>query len=351
MIIRIALLIIVVSISSFALEVKRNKNSEIILSSRSQGSGRGCAKLEQQLKALKNWQGIEAAQNCKSKVRRRGNPNNPICELNIHDCLPEQIKKYHDGKADLDGPNCFNLALNLKGIVPSLRYSPANEVRFYLRSPLCRILKLNEKPKAGDVGIIKEYIGDSPDLVHGFIYVSEDLVYSKNGKDKKAPFALQERKEVYRLYGLGAAEAKCKANQMPKECDQGVEIHRCKSMDEFLKEYKGDKEILNMYQQTRNLDCKAGNASLNDNHLTKWYRKDIAYHYEYLHKYFKKELNSDNFNKLSEEELFLLTSLKLNLSSMESQFKEHYYNNPSSDSKMQNLGGLIQDIESIKNSK
>ena len=45
-----------------------------------------------------------------------------------------------------------------------------------MSSPLCRRLGINESPQFGDIGAIRRRWGIEH---HGFVYLNEDLVYTK----------------------------------------------------------------------------------------------------------------------------------------------------------------------------
>ena len=67
------------------------------------------------------------------------------CNLDITDCVPEHVVKYHGATPEVDGPNCWNLSLVMSKILPAMRYSTPEEMNFYMRPPLCRALKDGEK--------------------------------------------------------------------------------------------------------------------------------------------------------------------------------------------------------------
>jgi hypothetical protein len=132
---------------------------------------------------------------------------NQFCEHDITECVPEHVKRYQGVHASLRGPNCWNLALVMSQILPNLRYSDPEEISFYMQPPLCNSVPSGEKRSPGDIGLIRnvdsEKIGFGPKgEVHGFIYINNDLVYSKNGLGKENPYAIQSAEKMYSEYPL-----------------------------------------------------------------------------------------------------------------------------------------------------
>jgi hypothetical protein len=154
------------------------------------------------------------------------------CAYEISHCLPDHVRKYFGTKPDFSGPNCWNLALVMKELVPFLRYSTPEEMSFYMAPPFCRQLGITEKIQPGDLGAIRA--GDDSE-VHGFIYVSDKIVYSKNGYRNMSPFHLQNLEDVKYVYSgfLGL---------MPRQ----LANYRCKSLDEAISLLKPEfKEAFN----------------------------------------------------------------------------------------------------------
>ena len=73
------------------------------------------------------------------------------------------MAKYLGTRPEVAGPNCWNFALALRGLLPSLRFTSDDEFTFYLRPPLCRPFRNDEKRLPGDIGAIrrKTVDGDS----------------------------------------------------------------------------------------------------------------------------------------------------------------------------------------------
>ena len=198
-----------------------------------------CDAAERQFASLAEWQ----AQSSKS-VQCLLPPPSPRstgdaqCKYDISNCLPEHVNKYFGLKPKQNGPNCFNLALVFKGLLPALRYSSSDEMSFYMASPLCRPLQAGEEVQPGDVGAIRRDMLHATQEWHGFIFVSRDVVYSKDGVDKKSPFGLQSIEKMYKTYELEKGlKTGCTIQGRTKlyKCSSHVSVFRCRSLDEYLR--------------------------------------------------------------------------------------------------------------------
>lgn len=202
----------------------------------------------------------ELARDLEMLTRSRNEPCSPLqplqeddlCRMNISRCLPRQIEALHEAIPEVNGPNCFNAALVYSGILPALRMSHANEMGFYLRSPLCRKLDRAAAPSPGDIGVVKHLgVGDtdcprdglgsggSGCLKHAFVHISNDVIYTKHNFSAEGPdgtpFALQSPEGTYIDYG-GPNRCPEPVRSVPERqrvlgC---VDYYRCESLTEFL---------------------------------------------------------------------------------------------------------------------
>jgi hypothetical protein len=173
-------------------------------------SADNCTTLNQELTSIRQWTETYGY-SCRLDLP---SGNREQCGADISDCLPPLARGLHGMSADLNGPNCWNLALVMREIVPGLRKADPAEMSFFLRSPLCRILERGERPRPGDIGAFRRprvcdemnprsYDPRSCEL-HGFVYISDRLVFSKNDMLASSIYALQSVEEINRRY-LNAA--------------------------------------------------------------------------------------------------------------------------------------------------
>ncbi len=206
----------------------RNNEDNIILRANT------CEEITSEISILNNWLKNSGSKTCSPFIDTIDADLNRLdqkCEANITSCVPNHINLFHNKSPYISGPNCWNLTLVKSGILQNLRYSSPEEMKLYLNSPLCEALQKNQQRLPGDIGSIKTYDNE---LIHAFVYVSEKLVYSKNGVEKINPYALQELNTVYDEYHLNSLPDQCRENTMDPNCSIGIEFYRCKSLQGFL---------------------------------------------------------------------------------------------------------------------
>ncbi len=231
-------LFIILTLPTQAFEIIKRKNKLILQSSSRQEMTRITLSLKEWMDNL--GENKRCNSSIVSKISRDvdayGEDKTNFFSLDISDCVPKHVLKYQGSKPEIAGPNCWNLALVMKNILPALRYSSAEEMSFYTRPPLCRQLSPNEARKAGDLGAIRSIFKDQVGETHGFIYISEDTVYSKNGSDENAgPYELQSFNDMLKLYEV-PKEAECRENAVDLKCSSALSFFRCISMEQYLKE-------------------------------------------------------------------------------------------------------------------
>lgn len=233
-----------------------------------------CDRINKAQQSLKLWtESIHKSRTCPplNKVDKAGN----TCFVEVTNCVPDHVKNYQGIKPEKNGPNCWNLSLVMKEILPGLRYSTPEEMAFYMRPPLCRSLKNNEKRMPGDVGAIRGiHGGQIQEEIHGFIYISDDLVYSKNGFSAEAPYEVQPLEKMLDIYEVSKNE-ECRKNaiNLKSKCTNVASYFRCDSMESYLKkqtklapEIKASLKSLNTYEQCLQKSSIDG-AILSDNSM------------------------------------------------------------------------------------
>lgn len=193
-----------------------------------------CEDLKLELDSISQWQGLADGVSCNpSSLSLSG--RSP-CEAEITNCLPEHVKKYHGTRPQISGPNCWNLSLVVSGLNKYLRYSTPEEMSLLMGPPLCHAVKSGEDRKPGDVIAIRTPSGEE---VHGVLFVSPNLVYSKNGSSKNSPYELQSLEAVMKLYHVPENED-CRQNQSTSnKCENLTKVFRCQKLDEYLSEANG----------------------------------------------------------------------------------------------------------------
>lgn len=174
------------------------------------------------------------------------------CYQKVTAQLPEFAKNKQFKKSAKDGPNCWNATLVAAKIVPQVRYTSQEEMNFWMSSPLCREKRLNEPLTPGDIIAIRDgSIGES----HGFIHISENLSFSKNGYDRTMAYSLQDPQFVFDLYDV-SPECQRKVGE-PSGCRSWANYYTCESMDDYLKKNPiRDDDLKEVYKSINDIECK-----------------------------------------------------------------------------------------------
>src|SRR5262249_24904282 len=130
---------------SGAIVVEKRK-SDIILKSSI------CQELEETIPALVEWtrkvDGTAPAVSPQLINTKTG------CELVATSILPKHVRRFQGFSTAKSGPNCFNLALVMSGILSEHRYVDFTEMDALLKSPRCQKIPWSERPSPGDIGVI-----------------------------------------------------------------------------------------------------------------------------------------------------------------------------------------------------
>lgn len=272
------------------------------------------------IKSLSTWLGKTTPnKTCQAPSKSNGND----CQYDITNCLPDQVVRYQGVTSKVGGPNCWNLALVMGKILPNLRYSSPQEMAFYMRPPLCRALKNSESRQPGDIGAIRGMAWGIPiEETHGFIYISDSMVFSKNGSKKEAPYSLQSTDKMLESYGVENNKA-CRNNEIPKgnmDCTQAVAYFRCESMDDYLKKnQKVSPSIKNLEHEVSSTERCLEGSTFSGQTLGETNLRDIQRVSGALAHYLEDLKKSNKMNKLSEADRFMVGGLQLRLQAIAEQ--------------------------------
>lgn len=209
--------------------------------------GSDCNVLDKEAKALAEWT---------KKVKE--NPNAPekctcagsVCTKRVTAILPKIVNSTQFVTPQISGPNCWNASLVASKIIPQLRYSTEQEMDFWVNSPLCKQKKSSDSLAPGDVIAI---IHKTQGQYHGFINISENLSFSKNGFDSDNPYTLQDPKNVFETYDV---KPECVRTDSPGSCVTYAKYYSCMTMEEYRKSRGSqDKELRDTIQAMNSLEC------------------------------------------------------------------------------------------------
>ncbi len=205
--------------------IHRNAKGQILISA-------SCHDVKQRLNEIKEW-ATKTKTQCVPPQQVTSSEGN--CTYDISQCIPDHVRTYHGLTGTKVGPNCWNTALVMSQILPFMRETPKAEWHFYMHSPLCKEVPEGEPLKAGDIGSIEARASNQTIQVHGFIHISDSLVYAKNGINPHSPFALQSYNTMTKIYPLGEPDGECESDCAPKSLEYFFEPQVRDSIPKYLK--------------------------------------------------------------------------------------------------------------------
>lgn len=302
-------------VSLAELQLDRDTNNRLFLSHES------CDELIKNTKALDQWtKNSHEIKSCPVNFQSPIQKNNR-CIYDVTDCLPDHLIKYGGLSPKYNGPNCWNLALVMKNILPALRHTTGDEMAFYMSSPLCRQLKNNEPKIPGDVGAIRVMTPVATEEYHGFIYISDEISYSKNGLAKENPYMLLSTNIIMDVYTV-PKNSKCRQNEIDPNanCGFATSYFRCMSMEEYLAKQNTPKEIMTAMKDVDNFDKCLESTTINDLPLSKQAEKSLFDSLNVISNYLYDETEKAKGSDLEDpKQIFMLASLNLKLNAIAMQ--------------------------------
>lgn len=146
-----------------------------------------CYDLKSGIDSIKKWN--HSAEQC--PVVRQSDNN---CQANISKCLPSFVQNTHGKYPKSWGPNCFNLAFLSSNLNEELRYIDEFETQKILKDHCSPVSENDRKP--GDIGIIYE----NGVIFHAFVWISQSLVFTKNGATEGVPYTLSSWTSLKSFY-------------------------------------------------------------------------------------------------------------------------------------------------------
>lgn len=132
--------------------------------------------LGKQLEALTQWKtGLDGS--IKQDFTSTCEHNPEASKVEITNLIVESIRTILGKDNACPGANCFNAVLVAQKILPYTSYTSAEEIEFWLKSPLCKKRLSSFAKMPGDIVLIK-----NTKPVHAFTYISDEITYTKNGQ-------------------------------------------------------------------------------------------------------------------------------------------------------------------------
>lgn len=219
--------------------------------------GKDCSLLQQEAAAIQAWSKRlgESPQVALCKCRFGK------CSIDVTQTLPAILQKNQSLTSKFDGPNCWNASLVGSKIIPNLRHSLDEEMTFWMNSPLCKMRKDGEATQPGDIIAIRfaeeTWYGEERRIeeTHGFIYLTENLSFSKNTLKAKDPYTLQSTENVYAIYPV-KPECRNIGIQDKKGCNNWSNAYACESVENYLKKHPiKDQDAKETWDNLKVMDC------------------------------------------------------------------------------------------------
>ena len=186
--------------------------------------GVSCDELKQQLRDLALWQAS----------RGEKSPEIPgACvpleggrfRVEASAFLPSKAKAIHGTLPTCAGPNCFNSAMYLGGLTPYLRHADDNEFMAAVMASNCQGVEPADA-KPGDLMFLSAQDANGPgDGMHAYVYLNEQMCFSKNGAGQTKPYLLQTFEgEFNKTYPV---PPECRSWQPAPTCKVALVGFRC----------------------------------------------------------------------------------------------------------------------------
>jgi len=180
-------------------------------------------------------------------------------------------------------------------IIPGFRYVHGSEFENILTSPLCKKVPLKEPLSPGDVGAIRSklypappggnYFPTSPN-VHGFIHISDSLIFSKDGTRDDAPVTIEDINVILDAGWTIPENPRCRrTNDSPEEnCKHWITYYRCESLDSFVQKHVTTvtSGSLSLLQITTRYEGEINDDQLGNRAITQNRREQLAVEYEQI---------------------------------------------------------------------
>ncbi len=151
------------------------------------------------------------------------------CYMEIDPIVPEFVAKYLSVDAGRWGPNCWNTALVAAKILPVLRFTPPEEMNFWMTSPLCQAVPEDETPAPGDIAAIRN---SEQTEVHAYTFITDELSFTKNYLTTMAPYKLQSTPDIFAIFPVPFSCRHRSGN--PSDCPSYIIYYRCTSFSQFI---------------------------------------------------------------------------------------------------------------------
>ena len=273
------------------------------------------------------------AMNIEVVMEKNETTKNPDeCQKPFTQTLPLWIQKALANETNLDGPNCWGTALRAANLIPGFRFASANEISFWMKSPLCQQL-INQDPLPGDLYLLREKVNNTFREIHAMTYIAANLVFDKGGSQGQYGYKIADMFRRIRFQSNFVNPDQCTGVEgFPPQCTSVLHHFRCHSFESFRhSKVKFDQISFNQLSEkvqfflNEVLDLEIQLSEILEN--KKPINSAILQKHQRLLKIGIGEISSDITNDTplvthSKSESFLWTNLLFRLRSMDEHFKQ-----------------------------
>ncbi len=150
----------------------------------------------------------------------------PVCidsirTVQIEGLIPQRMLQLLNQKPQYFGPNCWNSVLYMNKATDYLRFVQPDE--FQRTLPFLGCYKKDVKElETGDIVRITDKANEEQ---HAFIYISENMSFTKNGPETKAPYQIVNTESILQEYDVDMKCLSIKNRQ--SECLSRVSVYSC----------------------------------------------------------------------------------------------------------------------------
>lgn len=148
------------------------------------------------------------------------------CYVSVHNILSNSFSNLLNKELTEDGPNCWNASLVILGLEKDIKYTSPEEFSFIINSE-CQHVTKREDVEVGDIIAIRN---TDEGEIHGMVYISPNLVFTKNGYEKKYRYIIDNPDKWYEFYGVKSKECRFQTeNNINPKCEKEAwaNIYRC----------------------------------------------------------------------------------------------------------------------------
>lgn len=219
-----------------------------------------CAMINAQINALRKW-ATTLGQNVGNMPAHLSGYTQNICKANITHSVPHFVKLNHERLTAMIGPNCVNACLLVNDHLDEIRYIDNNEWQFFLNSKLCTEVKSFQKREPGDIGNIFD-AGDK-ETHHGFIYVTDELVFNKTSWRKTDAYLLESTNAMIKAQKINANAIVHPKSSANSGGDYSSAYFRCKNLTQYIDANQAhmSRKIKTLYLRLQQISCEVSSCA------------------------------------------------------------------------------------------